>query len=316
MTSRTRRHQRPRQPPKLARLPKVDRPQQPDRDPLVGHLAVTGLRHPTKHATTPKLATPKETAPNNRARARRTAAQAEGRRGGRPARRRSPRATARRLEPRPGVERGTPPFSSSTPPNASRGVAVQTSTCRDLRRSRCKRTDAGRRVGVAASSWAAAAGGGLGFGAIPRDSSFFAASNARLLRASSCNCLTSPSLRANGSPDGDACVFDNHTLRRAGRLKLLSRCVLGESLVVRNVSLDLFSFLVLLKFVTELLMERLPRRDRLGCCTCNARTLLKDAGYKPSLSGLSHSYPIDLYLERPVAPRLVQQPLMRISPSF
>jgi hypothetical protein len=83
-------------------------------------------------------------------------------------------------------------------------------------------------------------GGGLGLER-STSSSFFAASNARLLRASSCNCLTSPSLSANKSRMGTpACS----TLIQCGarRLKL---SVLGrsrESLVVRNVSLDLFSF--------------------------------------------------------------------------
>ena len=102
-------------------------------------------------------------------------------------------------------------------------------------------------------------GPGGGFGLERSTSSnFFAASRARLLRASSCNCLTSPSLKAKRSRMGTpACVTIMHCGARRRKLSVLGRS--RESLVVRNVSLDLFSFWYM-SFVTELLMERLPQQ--------------------------------------------------------
>ena len=108
----------------------------------------------------PKLATPKETAPSNRT-ARASApdsttyntylhklgpARAALRRR-RPPRRRPPRATARGLEPRAELLNGTPALLLFHTAERLARCAHEPGTCRDLRRSRCEGVDAGRRSG-------------------------------------------------------------------------------------------------------------------------------------------------------------------------
>ena len=91
-------------------------------------------------------------------------------------------------------------------------------------------------------------GGGLGLER-STSSSFFAASNARLLRASSCNCLTSPSLKAKRSRMGTpACLTINSRDTRVVALSLGD--VLGSLSSSRRIGLDLFSFWYV-AFVTE-----------------------------------------------------------------
>ena len=123
-------------------------------------LATTGptgiCRHKTpklhqRHDNHPSSRLPK-TAPNNRTgprpdsvpaaaqlRAARARSGGGGPRGGGPAVHVAATGAA------PGFETQLPPFSSSTPPNAARGVR-KPCPCWDLRRSRCKRIHAGRRA--------------------------------------------------------------------------------------------------------------------------------------------------------------------------
>ena len=129
-----------------------------------------------------------------------------------------------------------PPFSSSTPPKASRGVDTN-------------RVPAGISGGLGAKGYTPgggpgggggffAGGGGPGGGlGLERStsSSFFAASRARLLRASSCNWRTSPSLSANKSRMGTpACVTIIQCGARRLKLSVLGRS--RESLVVSRQS--------------------------------------------------------------------------------
>ena len=63
----------------------------------------------------------------------------------RPARRRPPRAAARGLEPRPELLHSTPALRLLDAAERLARRRHEPGTCRDLRRSRCKRIDAGRR---------------------------------------------------------------------------------------------------------------------------------------------------------------------------
>ena len=92
-------------------------------------------------------------------------------------------------------------------------------------------------------------------------SSFFAASNARLLRASSCSCLTSPSLNAKRSRMGTpACLtfkLPRYTRRRALSLSdVLGRLSSSETSVLT------YSHFLVLMFVTEPYGRDSLNRDR------------------------------------------------------
>ena len=148
------------------------------------------------------------------------------------------------------------------------------------------------------------------------NSSFFAASRARLLRASSCNCLTSPSLSANRSRMGTpACLTINSRDTRVVALSLGD--VLG-SLASSETSVLTYSHVGICRSSPNS-MERLPRRGpRLGCRTAmQARTLLIGRWLQTIIVGIVPLVSIDLSTSRvPPRLRLVQQSFMRISPSF
>ena len=135
------------------------------------------------------------------------------------------------------------------------------------------------------------------------NSSFFAASRARLLRASSCNCRTSPSLRAKRSRMGTpAC--DNIIQCGARRRKL---SVIGrsrESLVVRNVSLDLFSFLVL-NVRHRTVWKRLPQQGPTpsgAAPQCKHALIFRTLATHRRCPDCPSRLRRPLYLERRVAP--------------
>ena len=158
-------------------------------------------------------------------------------------------------------------------------------------------------------------GGGFGLER-STSSSFFAASNARLLRASSCNCLTSPSLKAKRSRMGTpACLTINSRDTRVVALSLGD--VLG-SLASSETSVLTYSHVGICRSSPNS-MERLPRRGpRLGCRTAmQARTLLIGRCLITIIVGVVPVVAVDLSTSR-VPPRLglVQQPLVGIPPSF